>query len=178
MQSFRNRKYLLFLLCLLVISLGCINMPGDIVPWQAADQELQAAAEDACNATAYIEITHEITLQETNQFGTRACEYTLQIKNMHPDSAISVVFYQHDKDGYANTENSHWMGNSHIKPGENAEWNASVYLYTDPDANGPLMSIPEKIAGVYDIPECSDETQDETYFDKIAVPVTPVCPME
>ncbi len=70
------------------------------------------------------------------------------------------------------------MGNIPIKPGQEGSWTGSVYIYDDPDADGPLMSIPEKVAGVLDLPECADEKQDEKFFERIAIPVEAVCPIE
>jgi len=131
-----------------------------------------------CEATRYLKVSSEITLQETNQFGTRACEYRLKISNTHPDRAIRFDIYQHDQDGYANIEKSHWMGNVLIEPGEEGEWTGSIYIYTDEDANGPVMSIPEKLTGVFDVPECAEAKQDESFFEQIFIALDPVCPME
>ena len=131
-----------------------------------------------CDATRFLQVAGEITAQETNQYGTRICEYTLTVSNTDEDTGIWVSFYQHDKDGYAHTEKSHWMGNILIKPGEDGSWPASIYIYNDKDADGPIMSIPEKIAGVSNIPECAEEKQDLNFFELIAVPIEPVCPME
>jgi len=131
-----------------------------------------------CEATRYLQVSSEITLQETNQFGTRACEYRLKISNTHPDRAIRFSIYQHDQDGYANTEKSHWMGNVLIEPDEEREWTGSIYIYTDKDANGPVMSIPEKLVGVFDVPECAEAKQDESFFEQIFIALDPVCSME
>jgi hypothetical protein len=145
----------------------------------SATQETSPSTDNkTCDATRYLQVSSEITLQETNQFGTRACEYRLNIRNTDPDSAIRFYVYQHDQDGYANTEKSHWMGNVLVEPGEEGEWTGSIYIYTDEDANGPVMSIPEKLAGVFDAPECTEAKQDESFFEQVFIPLDPVCPME
>ena len=131
-----------------------------------------------CDATPSLQVTSEITVQETNQYGTRICEYTLTISNADENTGIWVYFYQHDKDGYAHTEKSHWMGNILIEPGGDGSWPASIYIYDDKDADGPVISIPERIAGVYNIPECAEEKQDSNYFELISIPIDAVCPIE
>ena len=40
------------------------------------------------------------------------------------------------------------------------------------------MSIPERIAGVYYIPECVEDERDENFFEQISIPVEIVYPME
>ena len=132
----------------------------------------------SCDATQSLQVTSEITMQETNQYGTRICEYTLTISNTDEDTGIWVYFYQHDKDGYAHTEKSHWMGNILIEPGKDGSWPASIYIYDDKDADGPVMSIPERIAGVFNIPECAEEKQDSNFFELISIPIEAACPME
>jgi hypothetical protein len=151
------------------------NTPASVIaPTQGASQ----AEGNTCDATQYLGVTSEVTRQETNQYGTRLCEYSLTIRNTSEDAGIWVYFYQHDKDGYAHTEKSRWMGKVLVGPGTDTDWSGSVYLYTDQDADGPLMSVPERLAGVYDIPECAGQQRDESYFEQISVPVDPVCPME
>jgi hypothetical protein len=141
-------------------------------------QRTSQADSNACNATQYLGITSDFTRQETNQYGTRLCEYSLTIRNTNEEVGVWVYFYQHDKDGYAHTEKSHWMGNILTGPGADGNWSGSVYLYTDQDADGPVMSVPERLAGVYDIPECAGQKRDENFFEQISVPVDSVCPME
>jgi hypothetical protein len=143
-----------------------------------ATQEASLSNSKTCGATQSLQVASEITVQETNQYGTRICEYTLTISNTDEDTGIWVYFYQHDKDGYAHTEKSHWMGNILIGPGEDGSWPASIYIYDDKDADGPVMSIPERIAGVSNIPECAEEKQDANFFELISVPIETVCPME
>ena len=92
--------------------------------------------------------------------------------------AVKFFIYQHDKDGYANTEKSRWMGNVLVEPGKAGEWTGSIYLYTDKDANGPVMSIPEKLAGVFDTPECAGAQQYENYFEQVFASLDLVCPLE
>jgi len=164
------RSALTAILLLTAASLGCEqSVPS--TPEYVPD-------EFACDATPYVSVTSGITLQETNQFGTRACEYTLTVTSAYPDSTIRVFFFQHDRDGYQGTENSRWMGNVPLKPGRSNIWNGSIYFYTDPDADGPLMSIPERIAAVLDTPECAAQRQDLDFLMEISIPLEPVCPSE
>ena len=162
-------------LALVIASLSC---SGGAPPADATEEGLQKTDQLACDGTAYLIVTGEITSQGTNQFGTRGCEYVLKVKNNDPEQAINFYIYQHEKDGYAHTEKSHWMGNIQIAPGQEATWPGSIYIYTDPDADGPVMSIPEKIAGVYSTPECADKRQDLEFFEQSSIPLNPVCPME
>lgn len=171
-----SRIYMAFII-LMVASLNCGNAPEDTPPWRTTE-ELQEASRFACDGTPYLIVTGEITNQGTNQFGTRSCEYILKIRNNDPEHAINFYIFQHDKDGYARTEKSRWMGRTLLEFGQEATWPASIYIYTDPDADGPLMSIPEKIAGVYNLPECAQLQQDEEFFEQISYPVESVCPME
>ena len=161
----------------LLAALSCVTTPGAAPPIVAVDNEAQSLIQDACNATPYLNIDIEITLEETNQFGTRACEYKLVVFNTS-DKPLRIYAFQHDQDGYALTDKTRWMGNLLVEPSQAGEWPGSVYIYTDPDADGPLMSIPLKIAGVFDSPECAEERQDESFFEQVAVPVGSVCPEE
>ena len=153
---------------------GAINSQERVTP-QAGTA---ISNEKICEATQYLQVTSEIAHQETNQYGTRMCEYNLTIKNTDENAGIWVYFYQHDKDGYARTEKSHWMGNVLIASNEEANWSGNIYIYEDKDADGPVMSIPEKIAGVYNIPECAEEKQDSNFFEMISIPIEMICPME
>jgi len=147
------------------------------VPETSPTQATSPSNSKTCDATQYLQVAVEITAQETNQFGTRLCEYTLTIST-DEDAGIWVYFYQHDRDGYAHTEKSRWMGNILVEPGGNGNWPGYIYIYNDKDADGPVMSIPERVAGISNIPECAEEKQDQDYFELISVPVEMVCPME
>ena len=165
-------------LALVVASLSCVSAPGGASPGDTSPDGLQEAGQFACDGTAYLIVTGEITSQGTNQFGTRGCEYVLKIRNNDPERAINFYIYQHEKDGYAHTEKSHWMGNILVEPGQVGTWTGSIYIYTDPDADGPVMSISEKIAGVYNLPECAQKRQDEKFFEQVSIPLDPMCPVE
>ena len=187
MANLNKHKTTMIILVLTIVSLSCGGLPpaspldndGNTQQPQETVKEIASSpGVSGCNATQYLRVSSEITLQETNQFGTRACEYRLKIVNTHPDQAVWFYIYQHDKDGYANTEKSRWMGNVKVEPDREEEWTGSIYIYTDKDANGPLMSIPEKLAGVFDSPECAEVKQDENYFEKVFIQLHPVCPME
>jgi hypothetical protein len=169
---------LLVLLAVVLASLSCVTSPGNTPPWLAGDQEAQNLIQSACDGTSALRVTGEITLQETNQFGTRACEYDLKVTNTNPDTPVRFYIYQHDADGYQHTEKRHWMGNVLVAPGATQTWHGSIYIYSDKDADGPLMTIGEKIAGVFDTPECADERQDEKYFEAVAFPLESACPLE
>lgn len=173
MQKSKNLPMLFAVLALAAASL-CCNVPGaspteEITPLPDAD---------ACYATPYLSVKSQITTQETNQFGTRLCDYKLEITNANPETAINFYIYQHDADGYQGTEEYRWMGNVRLGVVETGEWQGYVYIYTDPDASGPLMSVPVKIAGVFDEPQCAEEKQDLEYLEEISIPVEAVCPME
>jgi len=173
----------LFNLSCTLLNLGGAEVPTEVLPPIANPNEAATAPEtslpgESCDATPHLQVTREITVQETNQFGTRACEYRLKISNTHADKSVRFSIYQHDKDGYANTEKSHWMGNVLVEPGQAKEWTGSIYIYTDKDANGPVMSIPEKLAAVFDVPECAEAKQDESFFEQVFIALDPVCPME
>lgn len=161
----------LALLALGLALLSC-NAPGN----QPADQPgLEGAS---CAASDQLQVEAQITLQETNQFGTRICEYVLRVRNTSPDREVWFYIFQHDRDGYARTEQSDWKGNVQLAPGAQAEWQASVNIYADPDADGPLMSVPEKIAGVFGESGCSEARQNVSYFEQVAIPLKQVCPLQ
>ena len=178
-MSKRNPNKSLFgVIVTILASLSCVSTPGEAPPWVAADQESQDLLRTACDGTPFLVVTSSITKQETNQYGTQLCEYTLTIKNTGSENSIGIYIYQHDKDGYAGTEKSHWMGNVLVSPDEEGNWLGNVYLYDDKDANGPVMSVPEKIAGVFNISECNEEKQDTNFLESIAIPIEAVCPIE
>ena len=135
-----------------------------------------------CNATQYLHTSGVNLQQEINQFDTRLCGYTLRITNTHPTAPIRYFVYQHDRDGFQHTEGYMWLGNYPLQPGIGTDSLGRIAIYTDKDADGPVMSIPEKVAGIYDSPECSiyykDAKFDEDFLEKIAVPIVPVCPVE
>jgi hypothetical protein len=132
----------------------------------------------SCDASQSLQISTGITKQEINQYGTHLCEYQLTVTNTGKDIGVWVSFYQHDIDGYAHTEKSRWIGNILVEPGGNTNWAANVYLYDDADADGPLMSVPEKISAVINTPECAEERINSEYLDQIAIPVDILCPLE
>ena len=133
---------------------------------------------DSCDASRFVQVSSQITRQETNQYGTRSCEYVLTIKNTSDFYNVWVYFYQHDKDGYQHTEKSRWMGQTQIRPGDETEWRGQISIYDDKDADGPLMSIPEKLAVVDESPSCAASRKNMDFLDTIAIPLTPVCPLE
>jgi hypothetical protein len=178
MLKLNARNIFLPILSIVIASISCISTPGETAPWVAADEELQDLNKKTCGATLYLDVTSKITRQETNQYGTRLCEYKLKITNTHQDGSVRFYIYQHDQDGYAHTEKYHWMGNMLIEPGKEGEWSGNVYLYTDKDADGPVMSVPEKIAGVFDSEDCALEKKDAKFFEQVSIPIDPVCPME
>ncbi len=132
----------------------------------------------SCDATQYLQVTSSITKQETNQFDTRICEYTLNIQNTHPTDSIRYYVYQHNKDAFQYTEGFSWLGNFPLNPGTGTDSLGSMTVHMDKDASGPSMSIPEKIAGIYASPECSQYYMDENFLVEIAKPVSSACTLE
>lgn len=139
-----NLRILASLIVFMTINLSCLNCSTPSI--KPGSNPLLDNDSD-CGATQHLEVNGKITLQETNQLGTRLCEYTLTIHNK-ADEEIWFYIYQHNQDGYQNTEKYQWMGNFPIAPGEDAEWTGYIYIYTDKDASGPVMSIPERLAGL------------------------------
>lgn len=178
MPTHRIGRILAAVLAIGLASLSCMNQPGNAPPWIAGEIEVQELGREACDGTPYLSVQAEITSQGTNQFGTRFCEFTLYITNTNPEQPIHFYIFQHDQDGYAGTEGSQWMGNIQLDPVKKGSWNGSIYIYDDQDASGPVMSLPERIAGVFSGPECKNERQDETWFEEIAVPLKAVCPTQ
>jgi hypothetical protein len=132
-----------------------------------------------CDGTQYLQVGSQITKEETNEFGTFICDYTLVIRNTHPTDAIWFYVYVHKADGYQHTEGFDWMGGYPIAPGTSTDWfGSNIAIYTDKDFDGPVMSIPEKLAGIYDSPECAEYRTGDTVKETIAIPINPVCPME
>ena len=189
MKITRNHTFILIGITILALTQVLCKMPmkedealdvaEEVLDEIAEDleNEIAPAQVDSCDGTYHLYVDSQITEQETNQFGTRLCSYKLTITN-NGDEVVWFYIYQHDKDGYQRTEKSQWMGNFPINPGENIEWQGTISIYTDEDFDGPVMSIPEKIAGVYGTPECVESRQDEDFHEKIAVPIRPACPLE
>jgi len=121
-----------------------------------------------------------ITRQETvDEFGSRSCDYKLEITNTDADHSVFYLINQYHADVYAGTEDFDWMGGFRVAPGETAEWEGSnVLISKDPDATGLVMSSAEFMAGVYDLPECTERKWDEKFLEQISVPLAPVCPTE
>jgi hypothetical protein len=172
------RTSLLVVICSVMVTLSCVSSPGEAPPWVAADDELHDLNRTACDGTPSLVVTSTITKQETNQFGTQMCEYTLTFRNSNPERDLWIHVFQHDQDGYAGTEDSQWMGNILLGANEEENWFGYVYIYEDEDASGPVMAVPEKMAGVYADPECSEENQDLNFLELISVPLEAVCPRE
>jgi len=151
----------------------------------AADEQPAASASEAgsCNATQYLQVTGVVvTEQYTNESGTRICNYTLGLKSVHPTDPIRYFYHRHSKDVYQGTENYQWMGNFPLAPFAETEWFGNIAIYNEKDAQGPVMSIPVKVAGIFDTPECSvyfkDAVFDEAFLESIAFPVSSPCPLE
>ncbi|MBT3315836.1 MAG: hypothetical protein HN390_14610 [Anaerolineae bacterium] len=154
---------------------------------ESPDSNDLAPSAQACNATQYLSATGANLEQETNQFGTRMCKYSLRITNTHSITPIRYYVYKHDRDGYQHTEGYLWMGGlSPLAPGTGTDWPGKISIHTDKDFDGPSMSIPEKVAGIFDTPECSvyykvdkDYSKfDQNFLESIAVPVSSACPLE
>lgn len=171
MSRTASRPLLAALFVLILAALGCEQSNVPPTPEYVPDAY-------ACDATPYVSVTGGITLQETNQFGTRACEYTLVVTSAHPDTPIRFYIFRHDRDGYQGTESSRWTGNFLIQPGRSETWTGSIYIYSDPDASGPVMAIAERIAAVFDTVECAAQRRDLNFLQEISIPLGPVCPIE
>jgi hypothetical protein len=133
-----------------------------------------------CDGTSALQVKGVITRQETvDEFGSRSCDYQLEITNTDADHSVYYLVHQYHADVYAGTEGFDWMGGFLVAPGETAEWKGSyVVISRDPDATGLVMSSAEFIAGVYDLAECAERKWDEKFLEQISVPLAPVCPTE
>jgi|SaaInlStandDraft_3_1057020.scaffolds.fasta_scaffold137480_2 hypothetical protein len=99
-----------------------------------------------------------------------------------PRPVVGDVHYQYEKSVYMGTEGYQWMGNFPLSPYGETDWQGRIAIYNEKDAQGPVMSIPEKVAGIFDTPECSvyfkDAVFDEEFLKSIAFPVSSPCPLE
>jgi hypothetical protein len=133
---------------------------------------------NACNATQHLFVTSEITHQEVNKYNTRICKYKLAIHN-NADETVWFYLHIHEKDSYQQTEDFRWMGNFPIEPGQNfPEWVGNIAIYNEEDFSGPVMHIPERLAGVYGSPECAEFKMNETFLEQISIPISSECPLE
>lgn len=133
-----------------------------------------------CDGTSALQVKGVITRQETvDEFGSRSCDYQLEITNTDPVNSVYFYINQYEEDVYAGTEGFDWMGGFLVAPGEMVEWKGSyVVISKDPDATGLVMSSAEFMAGVYDLPECAERKWDEKFLEQVSVPLAPVCPTE
>lgn len=137
------------------------------------------AGRDICDGTSALQVKGVITRQETTEYGTQVCDYQLEITNTDPEHSVYYLIHQYEADVYAGTEGFDWMGRFLLAPGETGVWGGCyVIISKDPDATGLIMNSAEFMAGVYDLPECEEKTRDESFFEKISVPLAPVCPTE
>ena len=131
-----------------------------------------------CDATQYIAIAGSVTRQETLETGTRICEYSLKLQNTG-DSAVRHYLYQHNKDGYQRTESFQWVGNFPIMGDISADWYGTISFHdNDKDFKGPVMTIAEKFAGIFDSAECAEYYMDEKFLESVAVPIDSFCPLD
>ncbi len=149
---------------------------------QEPDEEKDSGDADrqVCDGTSALQVKGVITRQEiVDEFGSRSCDYKLEITNTDADHSVFYLINQYHADVYAGTEDFDWMGGFRVAPGETAEWEGSnVLISKDPDATGLVMSSAEFMAGVYDLPECAERKWDEKFLEQISVPLAPVCPTE
>jgi hypothetical protein len=129
-----------------------------------------------CDGTEDLQPFPRITQQSVNQFGTKLCDYTITITNNHASKTIQPVIYIHHADGYQQIDESKWVVYQSLAPGESLDVTGNVYIYTDPDATGPLMTEIEQIAGVFDEAECKASEKDSTFLKNVAMAVGRICP--
>jgi hypothetical protein len=173
----RRSNHLLIIIAVLMVAAVTLSC-GVEGTSRGENNGAQTGGDDSCNATPFLSVSSTITRQETNQFGTQLCDYQLEIENGHLVTPIYIFIYLYDADGYAHTEEFRWMGIKHLASGETGNWDGYVYTYSDPDASGPVLSVPMSIAGVLDEPQCTDKRQDLDYLESISIPLDLVCPME
>ncbi len=154
--------------------------PPPVKPEDDQSVEDLPSAEDlqACEATEYLSVTPAITKEETNEFGSYLCNYSLTITNTHPGQPIRYFIYQHSEDGYQGTKSDEWMNNFPIAPGGSLDWQGYVPLYTDPDASGPVMRTATYFGGIFDTEPCSKLFINETYLFTLSNPLLMTGPVE
>ena len=134
---------------------------------------------DPCDATFLLLESGEIFDKGTYDDGTRYCKYSLTLQNMSTEP-IRFYIYVHSKDGYQHTEDHKWLGNYPITSEKPPDlWTGNISFHDDDkDFDGPVMSIAEKVAAIWDTQECAQYFMDEKYLEKIAIPVESYCPLE
>jgi len=152
---------------------------GEENPAPVLEQESASPNEDesdisaTCNATQYLQVTSEIVEQETSEFGTQVCKYTLTATNIHPDTTVWFFFYEHEEFGEA--VNKDFWGGLIVNSGQ-ADYIRFANVIADREDVASMIQFATKIAGVFDLPECLDLQQNDSYLEEIAIPVEPLCP--
>jgi hypothetical protein len=128
---------------------------------------------EECDATSSLTTETTLTLDTINEFGTRLCEYKMVITNDLTNSAVFPLIYVHQLDGYQDLDTGKWLLPGETAPLTSIEWAGYVYIYTDPDATGPVAQVAERIAGVYSNSECISSRSDQNFLKMISVELDP-----
>ncbi len=129
----------------LLASLACQTLQSIPAEHPPVVQSLSYAD---CNLTSWLTPSARLTRDETNELGTRLCEYTITLVNKHPSQPILPVFYQLHSDGYQNVHEHVWDDLPPIQPGASYEWWGNVYSYTDPDVSLPVAQVGVAFVGL------------------------------
>ncbi len=184
MKSSRLRTVFIALVCFGMISCSFTQklMYSIAGPQAPVDMLTQVAnpvrPTDQCNATQHVQVSGHMTRNQTDAWGTWLCEYHLALTNAHPDRVLWVLAHKHEADVWAKTDESEWMLIGRLDPQGTEERPAYVDEYTDPDATGWTFLIFDKVAAVYDLPECLSLRSDTGELDYIATTVTHYCKRE
>lgn len=136
---------------------------------------------DACDATRYLQTQNE--KYEFQEGERNICDHLIIIQNTHDSKSILLVGYWHKIEGYGDSPSSRHMWYTQslatIQPGESFEWVARMnYHPNDKHYSGPSGDALEKLAGYFDAVECKQIQAREVFFETIARPIVPLCPLE
>jgi hypothetical protein len=164
------------LACSFINQLLLVSWGGPQTPVDMLTQYAEPVREiTKCNATKQLKSNVQVTRIEINEFGTRLCEFNTTIENRSPRQAVWVFAYRREADIWAKTNEAEWVPLGLLEAGGTRSRSGYHSHYSDPDATGSTLLRIEKIAGIYDLPECLSLRSDTDSLAVMAKPLAPAC---
>jgi hypothetical protein len=129
---------------------------------------LRTPRSENCDAFEYIETETKLVSKLTNEFKTVDSQYSLDYRNTHPNLTIFLYAFEHRADIHEKTESNEWTLIDTLEPGEGDTRSIYIVEYNEKDAQGTSMYMIEKLAGLYDTPECVKWKGKSEYLGKTA----------
>ncbi len=97
-----------------------------------------------CDATRYIELSIKKTRDTVNEFKTELFEFTIHIRNSHPNASIYLVGFEHHTDVWQNLNETEWVRMGILKPGAVDERDVYHNISHEEEMEGPTYYLIER----------------------------------